>query len=159
MNSHGMYVEASGVFLFFIAAAPTLCYETRWPRTKAVRWWYVAKELLQYAICCVGVVVLFATFIVPTMLKSTTRTTLMWLAADGLALILPSFLAWILMCASSFSSSGLCPSHAFSPQVLRRVPLPAERELRGAAARRPALLPGLVEQREQEQVAVELQIR
>uniref|UniRef100_A0A7S3CW48 O-acyltransferase n=1 Tax=Palpitomonas bilix TaxID=652834 RepID=A0A7S3CW48_9EUKA len=78
-----------GNFLYFLAA-PTLVYETSYPRTQSIRWIYVLKKLGLMLACVLVQLTSFQQFMLPV-LEHDTGSVLF----DMMKLGLPSFIMWI----------------------------------------------------------------
>jgi hypothetical protein len=94
-------------FAYFLLA-PTLVYEPRYPRTKAVRWRYVAHKSAQLALTLAAQYALLKQFLLPT-LQHPSPPSSPALAAQASALVfdvmrlaIPSLTVWLLMFYSFF---------------------------------------------------------
>jgi len=76
---------------FYFLLAPTLVYETEFPRTEGpIRWNYVAKKLSQMAVALSLQYCLLAQFMLPVLRHPTSSV-----LYDLLKLVVPSFLLWL----------------------------------------------------------------
>eukprot|EP00357_Protocruzia_adherens_P007143 CAMPEP_0115015420 /NCGR_PEP_ID=MMETSP0216-20121206/26762_1 /TAXON_ID=223996 /ORGANISM="Protocruzia adherens, Strain Boccale" /LENGTH=502 /DNA_ID=CAMNT_0002385545 /DNA_START=71 /DNA_END=1579 /DNA_ORIENTATION=- len=83
-------------FWYFLVA-PTLVYETDYPRTSKINWLYVMKEFAAYAFCIVVLVHNWTQFLIPALKREGSP-----LFVDITSLMLPSFISWLIMFYSSF---------------------------------------------------------
>lgn len=80
-------------FAYFVVA-PTLVYETSYPRTRCVRKRYVAMYSVEVLFCAVIEYVLVRQFSIPIMLAGAKTDRLWWFC---IKLALPSFITWLVM--------------------------------------------------------------
>jgi len=77
-------------YLYFLFA-PTLVYETHYPRTKRVNYWYAFKELGQMIACIIFIYAVLIQYILPIMKEDNNQ-----IFVDLLRLTIPSIIVWLL---------------------------------------------------------------
>jgi len=80
-----------GDFIYFLAA-PTLVYETHFPRNDCIRYWWAAKEFVACGACVAMSHVVFTQFMLPVLQQQDSSNVFY----DLIRLSIPSIVAWLL---------------------------------------------------------------
>jgi uncharacterized membrane protein YeaQ/YmgE (transglycosylase-associated protein family) len=96
--SHDPVIFPSNVnatdFCYFLHLAPVLVYETSYPRTNSIRWWYVAKELAGFVACMMMNATVMSAFLMPIIAGATPSMTIGSYVLMISDLLVPSLVVW-----------------------------------------------------------------